>query len=80
MSSLRFDCLDILIFKILKITIKMVLDEISMVGNTILKFVDQNLKSIKCMHTNYFGDLAYLNIIIISDFYQAQPIINTPIY
>jgi hypothetical protein len=58
----------------------MVLDEISMVGNIILKFVDQNLRSIKCMHTNYFGNLAYLNIIITSDFYQAQPIIDTLVY
>jgi hypothetical protein len=80
LPSLRFDCFDILISKILQITIKLVLDEISMVGNIILKFVDQNLKSIKCMHTNYFGDLAYLNIIITNDFYQAQPIIDTPIY
>jgi hypothetical protein len=58
----------------------MVLDEISMVGNIILKVVDQNLRLVKCMHTNYFGNIAYLNIIITSDFYQAQPIINTPIY
>jgi hypothetical protein len=58
----------------------MVLDEISMVGNIILKFVDQNLRSIKCMHTNYFGNLAYLNIIITSDFYQTQPILDTSVY
>jgi hypothetical protein len=79
LPSLRFDCLDILILKVLQITIKMVLDEISMVGNKILKFVDQNLRSIKCMHTNYFGHLAYLSIITTSDFYRAQLIIDTPI-
>jgi hypothetical protein len=58
----------------------MVLDEISMVGNIILKFVDQTLRSVKYMHTNYFGNKTYLNIIITGDFYQAQPIMNTPVY
>jgi hypothetical protein len=58
----------------------MVLDEISMVGNIILKVVDQTLRSVKYMHTNYFGNIVYLNIIITSDFYQAQPIMNIPVY
>jgi hypothetical protein len=47
----------------------MVLDEISLIGKKILKFIDLRLRSIKCVHTIFFGNL---NVIIIGDFYQAQ--------
>jgi hypothetical protein len=47
----------------------MVLDEISLIGKRILKFTDLRLRSIKHVHTKFFGNL---DAIIIGDFYQVQ--------
>jgi hypothetical protein len=45
-----------------------VLDEISLIGKKILKFIDFLLRSIKCIHTKVFGNL---DVIIIGDFYHV---------
>jgi hypothetical protein len=43
-----------------------ILDEISIIGKIILKFIDLRLRSIKHIHTNCFGNF---DVIIIKDFY-----------
>jgi hypothetical protein len=48
-----------------------VLDKISLIGKRILKFIDIQLRSIKHIHTKFFGNL---DVIITGDFYQVQPI------
>ncbi len=47
----------------------MVLNEISLISKRILKFIDLQLRSIKCVHRKFLGNL---NVIITSDFYQIQ--------
>jgi hypothetical protein len=43
-----------------------VLDEISLIGKKILKFIDFQLRLIKCIHTKLFGNL---DVIITRDFF-----------
>jgi hypothetical protein len=45
-----------------------ILYEISLIGKIILKFIDLRWKSIKHIHTKFFGNL---DVIIIRDFYQV---------
>jgi hypothetical protein len=45
----------------------MVLNEISLMGKRILKFIDFQLRSIKCVHTKFFGNI---DVIFTSDFDQ----------
>jgi hypothetical protein len=47
----------------------MVLDEISSMGKKLLKFTNLQLRSIKCVHKKFFGNI---DVIITSDFYQIQ--------
>jgi hypothetical protein len=47
----------------------MMLDEISLIGKIILKFTNLWLRSIKHVHTKFFGNL---DVIIISDYHQVQ--------
>jgi hypothetical protein len=47
----------------------MVLDEISSMGKKLLKFTNLQLRSIKSVHTKFFGNI---DVIITSDFYQIQ--------
>jgi hypothetical protein len=49
----------------------MMLDEIYLIGKRILKFTDLQLRSSKHVHTKFFGNL---DVIIICDIYQVQPI------
>ncbi len=44
-----------------------------MIGKRILKFIDIQLRSIKRVHTNFFGNL---DVIIIGDFYQVQLVLD----
>ncbi len=45
-----------------------ILDEILLIGKRILKSIDLWLRSIKRIHTNFFGNL---DVIIIAYFYQV---------
>jgi hypothetical protein len=45
-----------------------ILDEISLIGKRILKFIDLQLRSIKRVSTKF---LRNLDVIIIGDFYQV---------
>ncbi len=47
----------------------MVLDEISSMGKKLLKFTNLQLRSVKRVHTKFFGNIY---VIITSDFYQIQ--------
>ncbi len=47
----------------------MVLNEIFLISKRILKFIELRLKSIKCVHKFFFGNL---DVIITCDFYQVQ--------
>jgi hypothetical protein len=55
----------------------MVLDEISFIRKRILKFTKLQLRSIKCGHTKFFGNL---DVIIIGDFYQVQLICDARVF
>jgi hypothetical protein len=45
-----------------------ILNEVSLIGKRILKFIDLRLRSIRNVHTKFFGNL---DVIIIRDFYQV---------
>jgi hypothetical protein len=45
-----------------------VLNEISLIGKWISKFINPQLRSIKCIHTNFFGNLDVINP---REFYQV---------
>jgi hypothetical protein len=47
------------------------------IGERILKFIGLQLRLIKCVDTKFFENL---NVIIISDFYQVQPIHDVGIF
>ena len=55
----------------------LVLDEISLIGKRILKFTDLRLRSIKRLHTKFFG---ILDIIITGDFFQVQPVRDSAVF
>jgi hypothetical protein len=55
----------------------MVLDEVFLISKRILKFINLQLKSIKYMQTIIFGNL---DVIIIGDFYQIQPIHDARVF
>jgi hypothetical protein len=76
MPSLSLQQLDGLIKKYDQLQL-MVLDEISLIVKRILKFTNLQLKSIKCVHTKFFGNL---DVIIIGDFYQVQLIHDAGIF
>jgi hypothetical protein len=48
-----------------------VIDEIFLVGNIMLSFINHRLRIIKQVHNEFMGGLS---VILISDFYQAPPI------
>ncbi len=68
LSSLSSEWLDNLIKKYDQLQL-MVLDEISSMGKKLLKFTNLQLRSIKSVHTKFFGNI---DVIITSDFYQIQ--------
>jgi hypothetical protein len=45
------------------------IEEISLVGNRMLTFIDHKLRDIKQTHNEFMGGL---DVIMISDFYQAS--------
>jgi len=67
LPSLKLEQLDNLIKKYDQLQL-IVLNEISLIGKTILKFIDPQLRSIKCIHTKVFGNLDVINP---REFYQV---------
>jgi hypothetical protein len=55
----------------------MVLNEISSMGKRILKFIDFQLRSIKHVHTKFFGNI---DVIITSDFYQIHIVCDVGLF
>jgi hypothetical protein len=47
------------------------IDEISLIDNRMLTFIDHKLRDIKQTHNEFMGGL---DVIMTSDFYQASPI------
>jgi len=74
--SLSLEWLDNLVKKYDQLQ-SIVLDEISLVGKIILKFTDFRLRSIKHIHTKFFGNF---DVIIVGDFYQVQPICDAWVF
>ena len=70
LPSLSSERLDTLVKKYDQLQL-LVLDEISLIGKRILKFTDLRLRSIKRLHTSFFGNL---DVIITGDFFQVQPV------
>jgi hypothetical protein len=68
LPSLSLERLDNLVKKYDQLQL-IFLDEISLIGKRILKFIDLQLISIKRIHTNFFGNL---DVIITRNFYQVQ--------
>ncbi len=54
-----------------------VLNEISLIRKRILKFIDLQLRSIKRIHTKFFGNF---DVIITGDFYQVQLVCDARIF
>ncbi len=54
-----------------------VLNEISLIEKRILKLIDFQLRSIRRIHTKIFRNL---DVIIIGDFYQVQPIYDARVF
>jgi hypothetical protein len=54
-----------------------VINEISLVGNRMLSFIDHRLRVIKQVHKKFMGGL---DVIMIHDFYQAPPVQNLWIF
>jgi hypothetical protein len=67
LPSLSLEQLDNLVKKYDQLQL-IILDEISLMGKRILKFIDLQLRSIKPIHTKFFKNL---DVIIIGDFYQV---------
>jgi len=67
LPSLNLEQLDNLIKKYDQLQL-IVVDEISLIGKRILIFINILLRSIKCVHTKFFGNL---DVIITRDFYQV---------
>jgi len=67
LPSLSLEQLDNLIKKYDQLQL-IVLNEISLIGKRILKFIDPQLRSIKCIHTKFFGNLDVINP---REFYQV---------
>lgn len=65
LPSLISERLDTLVKKYDQLQL-LVLDEISLIGKRILKFTDLRLRSIKRLHTKFFGNL---DVIITGDFF-----------
>ncbi len=76
LPSLNLEQLDNLVKKYDQLQL-IVLDEISLVGKIILKFIDFLLRSIKRIHTNFFENL---DVIIIGDFYQVQLVCDARVF
>lgn len=55
----------------------LLIDEISLVGVTFLRYIDKRLREIMQMPTIYFGNV---NIIFYGDLYQAQPVLDAVIF
>ncbi len=53
------------------------IDEISLIDNRMLTFIDHKLRDIKQTHNEFMGGL---DVIMTSDFYQASPIWNSWIF
>jgi hypothetical protein len=49
----------------------LIIDEISLIGNTMLTFIDHKLHNIKQVHNKFMGNL---DVDMIGDFYKASPL------
>ncbi len=52
-------------------------DEVSLVGNRMLSFIDRRLRIIKQVHNEF---MCGLDVIMTGDFYQAPPIRDSSIF